>query len=118
MDQPTLAKNILTQTYLTQAVANSSSSVLTGNVQDTTLGISDLALNNLVNVFPNPVNSVLHINSNKDINQVKIYDITGKEVLIKSNSLQEIDVSQLYDGLYFLNIEIDNQNIVKKIIIN
>ncbi|GAA3646126.1 T9SS type A sorting domain-containing protein [Flavivirga jejuensis] len=91
----------------------------TGNVQDTTtLGLPDLALNDLVNVFPNPVNSILYIHSNKDITQVRIYDITGKEVLVRSNNLKEIDVSQLYKGLYFLNIKIDDYDITEKITIN
>ncbi|MFD1616459.1 T9SS C-terminal target domain-containing protein [Gelatiniphilus marinus] len=37
---------------------------LTGNVQDTTLGVNQLTVSNSIGIYPNPANNVLHIKPN------------------------------------------------------
>ena len=66
---------------------------------------------------PNPANSYISISgNNSSIDEVRIYDITGKEV-IKINLINnQIDISKLNSGMYLVNLIGDNLNVVKKLI--
>lgn len=71
----------------------------------------------LISVFPNPTAEILHIVSNELFDQGKIYSIEGK--LIKTVSEQEllskiISVSELTNGLYYLQIVSKGKNLVTK----
>jgi hypothetical protein len=57
-------------------------------------------------VYPNPTNDIVYIstNENSTVDKIVICDLTGKELLIKTNNLLEIDLSSLSSGLYFLKI--------------
>ncbi|MFH2143866.1 MAG: PKD domain-containing protein [Bacteroidota bacterium] len=77
-------------------------------------------------MFPNPVDDILNISLNPKYNgaiQIEIMDITGKIVLNPvisktiSNSLINIDLSSLDDGLYLIRILHDNLKSVDKLII-
>lgn len=57
--------------------------------------------------FNNPVNKVLRINSEIDINYIQIFDING--ILLKgyediNNSFMEIDLSDVAEGIYIMKI--------------
>lgn len=87
-----------------------------------TLGIDNnikTIQNNLV-VVPNPTNSICSIVVNQAPKNVELYSITGKyiytEITYQNGELQ-IDLSNLDNGVYLINI-INNQNerIVKKVI--
>ena len=74
-----------------------------------------------IEIFPNPVNSILHIYCKKkqDI-IIKIYNITGELLLQtkKSDTNIDIDFSQYSNGIYFLQIKTDKKIINKKLFIN
>lgn len=60
-----------------------------------------------INVYPNPTSGILNI-SNLDLIQVKnitIYNQLGQILLENKNSINQIDVSNLSEGLYILTIE-------------
>jgi 1,4-alpha-glucan branching enzyme len=73
--------------------------------QGVTLGTKDLVSNLDLVVYPNPVNSAFSIN--KDVSEIKIFDITGKLVktfrggFVKGN---QFDISNLSQSLYILKI--------------
>lgn len=78
---------------------------------------------NLV-VYPNPVSGVLNISADlisiANAN-VKIYDITGKQVyengnLFYNTNMAAIDISSLNSGVYMLKIETDNTDQTIKVI--
>jgi len=69
-------------------------------------------------LYPNPVNDVLHISYQESINSVQIFDMTGKQVLQVKNSTRTIDVSQLKASIYILKIMTDNGVLTKKLIKN
>lgn len=73
------------------------------------LNISEYYLENKFNIYPNPVIDVLQIrnNVNSPISAVKITDSTGRIILTEYNK-QEIDVSHLSNGIYFIEVESDN----------
>ena len=62
-------------------------------------------------VFPNPASSILYIESDKEINRVTLYNITGIPVLEKSDLCDlsvSTDVSRLNPGIYFIKIFLSN----------
>jgi polyhydroxybutyrate depolymerase len=78
-------------------------------------GINELKdLDLLVKVYPNPTNSILYIDSDKDV-KFKICDLLGKEILPETNS-KTIDVSHLQTGIYFLKLNCEGNYLVKKLI--
>jgi hypothetical protein len=78
--------------------------------------IGDLQ-NTQISIFPNPVNRILHVDSNEDIDLIYLIDINGQKIL-KENCSKEIDVSSLDNGLYYLISEIKDKKITKPIIVN
>jgi len=91
--------------------------LLTGDVQDTTLGIVELQLESLISIYPNPVKNILHINhSGYNLDNVSLYDVLGKSVMDAKTS-NTINVSKLKSGLYFVRIRIEDKQIIKKIVI-
>lgn len=71
-----------------------------------------------IKIYPNPVNEKLNIKplANHNNFNVSIYDITGRYIKEYINVNNSIDVSQLKNGVYMLNINLDNKRIIKKFI--
>lgn len=71
---------------------------------------------NQIIIYPNTTKHFFNIVSNSAINLVELFDNTGKKIL-SINQTNKIDVTNLASGIYFLNINFDNININRKIII-
>jgi hypothetical protein len=59
-------------------------------------------------VYPNPVSTILNIDTEADIKRLVVTDILGKEIIDKTNLVRgkhTIDVSSLSKGVYLLSIE-------------
>ena len=71
-----------------------------------------------VSVYPNPAASVININGLNDFAnlEVKVLNLQGQVVMILSNSL-EINVEDIEAGVYFLNINCDGTEIIKRIVV-
>lgn len=67
-----------------------------------------------VKIYPNPVRDVINISSDKSIQSVEIFDILGR--LIRTETKNNINVSQLSKGNYILKIKTSNQEIIEKFI--
>ena len=82
-----------------------------------TLSSSDFSQNNIeVGLYPNPVNDVLNIEIENNIQSIEIYNIQGQKVL--SSNQKQINVSDLATGMYMVRIQdIDNNIATKKIVI-
>lgn len=84
------------------------------------VSVEEFALNNLT-IYPNPASSVLNITGDLEVlvnADVRIFDITGKEVKKSTLNIQSnnasLDVSFLSSGMYLLNITKDgNQKTYK-----
>src|SRR5690606_37803798 len=73
-----------------------------------------------INIYPNPVSSVLNISANEPIKLVSVYNQLGQEVMASShfeNTLQ-LDMSGLPSSLYFVEITTDKSRESFKIIVN
>ena len=70
------------------------------------LGVEETALENIL-IYPNPVRDHLFIETEQNINSVTIRDIAGRIVFTKKNenkSINEIDLSSISNGIYFLTL--------------
>lgn len=73
------------------------------------------------NVFPNPANNIVNITNNENmaVQQVTIYDVTGKQLIIQSfngESDIQLNVESLSNGTYMLHIQSDSGTTLKKLI--
>ncbi|WP_040279455.1 T9SS type A sorting domain-containing protein [Psychroserpens damuponensis] len=87
------------------------------------LGIDDVYISEHVSIYPNPAKNNLNIltSSNLQLELATIYDVRGRLVVTKNlnttYTLNSIDVSQLQNGVYFIKINVENNTITKKFII-
>jgi len=74
---------------------------------------------NNIEIFPNPASDIITIKSDFEIVSLKVYNPTGQTLAEKviNNNIYKFDVSQLNPGIYFLQIEFEDEQILKKIII-
>jgi len=76
-----------------------------------------------MNIYPNPASDMITVIIDPSINPsltLKIYNITGslvKTELVKENQ-QQINVSDLNNGIYMVEIKSKNVTYKKKLIIN
>lgn len=97
---------------------STSNSVLTGDVQETTLGIGESELESQITIYPNPSNENINIKMNDIVEGLVIYDVRGKIVLSRYDNLDQINISGFHAGLYLIKIKFENHIVTKKIIIN
>lgn len=68
-------------------------------------------------VYPNPVASILTVESSQSIDKLEIYNVLGKRVGMISDS-NSMDMSELNSGIYMLKIfsgnKVSSQKIIKK----
>jgi hypothetical protein len=76
-----------------------------------TVGINNQNINRIT-VYPVPAKSQLHIEGQYDY--LRIFDLLGKVVLC-STYLESINVNNLNDGMYLLEIGYSNEKYYKKI---
>ncbi len=74
-----------------------------------------------VSIYPNPANTLLHIDFDKSVNSegisIKIYSATGSLVdeLTTSGSTVERSIQNLSDGLYFIKISGNDLNVIRRL---
>jgi PKD repeat protein len=83
----------------------------------------DNALSNAVSVYPNPAKNIVYIKieTGYQIEKIKLFDINGKLILDESINdhveLIPINISELNNGTYMLNINSQNKSAFKKLTI-
>ncbi len=72
--------------------------------------------NNIINIYPNPSQGLFYVNSNENQLEYTILDTNGKIILnqIALNN-EPIDLRNMPQGLYFINLASENAVINKKI---
>lgn len=72
----------------------------------------------LLSVFPNPTTGMLHVRCAEPIQQIVIYDLSGRQVMrFQGQAKQGISVSSLTNGVYFIRfLTTDNRSSVSKFI--
>ncbi|MCD4833209.1 MAG: T9SS type A sorting domain-containing protein, partial [Bacteroidales bacterium] len=73
---------------------------------------------NLLNIYPNPTNGIIHIEA-KNIQAIEIIDMTGKVVkqLQETSNKMQIDLSKIHKGIYLIKVKTEKGIVTKKIIL-
>jgi len=82
-------------------------------------GVIEIADNSILSIFPNPNNGKFVVSVEAKHSQIEIYNALGEKVFSKAivKAKNEIDISQMPAGIYFLKIVAqDGSSQVKKII--
>ena len=77
------------------------------------IGVQENNETEALQLYPNPVGNTLHIEGNVNGDQVSIYDLTGRKVY-QGDYQNEISVSNLNDGLYFLSITTNEGQVINQ----
>lgn len=82
------------------------------------LGNSDFEFNNYFTLSPVPTKDTLSLESNQDItvSSISIYNTLGQLILVETNPSNQIDVSNLKTGNYFIKVITDKGSSVGKFI--
>ena len=70
------------------------------------LSSNEFNINTNISIFPNPFTSILNISAKENIQNIIIYDISGKMIksyAIDANQIQ-LDLNSLSKGFYFVKI--------------
>jgi len=79
------------------------------------LSVTENIIDDLL-LYPNPTKGVIYLSKNIEINY-GIYNSIGQKV-IEGVTSDEINISQLANGMYYIKIEVENQTTNRKIIKN
>jgi len=87
---------------------------------DDETGIDDntAALSAIVNIFPNPTENQLYIQTDATIQQIDIFNINGQQINTTPLYDAILSVGHLAGGLYLLRITTENGVVMKKFIKN
>jgi len=94
-----------------------------GNYNDFTISVSNttsiewIVLDDDKTIYPNPVSFELNI-SNRDVNEINIFNLNGKLLLSEKNPSQKINVSEIPKGSYFIEFIYGGNVVYKKFIKN
>lgn len=84
-----------------------------------TVNVTDESLEEYANrfeIYPNPAENYLNIDTNENINEVNIYNVIGVKVYSEQNFNGTIDLSEFNDGVYFIRINTEKGDITKRFI--
>ena len=81
------------------------------------LGVVDLSDNTFM-IYPNPVQNTLNVSAGVSVDQVSIFDLTGREVLraAPNASAFSLDVANLNKGLYLVSLKAGDQEMTTKLV--
>jgi hypothetical protein len=74
---------------------------------------------NNIKIYPNPNNGSFNVkvSDNSEIKSLKIYDLSGRKVLEKIVNNNNISIPNAQNGMYFIEIQLDEDTVFEKIII-
>ena len=80
------------------------------------VGISDLDLDDVVKIYPNPATTHIQIETNFPIESIEIYNYCGSVVKFSSDLIHEnkLSLANLPSGIYTIKISISSKIFIKK----
>ncbi len=97
----------------------SNNMVLLKLIENPALGVPENKPERTIDIFPNPNNGVFTILVPKENTELSIYDTSGKiiyKTTVQNAELFNMDIQNVINGIYFLNIKSKQFNITKKVI--
>ena len=77
-------------------------------------GVEELASS--FNIYPNPVNDKLYIETEVEIERVVVYDVYGRQQSTDNGQQSFIDVADLNSGVYFVKVVTNEGEVVKRFV--
>ena len=86
-------------------------------IQDGITGINEINKINMISIYPNPTSGIVTISSSQAIENINVFDITGKLVYNQTKTdkhiYTEIDLSGLANGVYLIQTQTANGELSK-----
>jgi hypothetical protein len=81
--------------------------------------VGDNYINSVFRIYPNPANKTISISvsSVAEIDEINVYNQMGESLLHYSDVSEDVDISELENGIYILEIISEGQKVRKKLII-
>jgi hypothetical protein len=73
------------------------------------------------NIFPNPAQNNCSISSNKSIERIRVYDLSGRkveDVFVNGKVRFELNTSNFSSGIFHVEIQTEENTEVKKLIVS
>lgn len=84
------------------------------------VGLRELLDTSVLNIYPNPSKGIFNVETTSKSNTIislSVYNLLGEKLLFSITNLNEINLTKLSNGLYYLKIEIEkNTYIIKKLL--
>ncbi len=92
----------------------------TGFSKDCSLGIVENTKSDAILFFPNPVGNTLTISTQNNIfvDSIRVFDVLGREMFETVENVSTLDMSHLNDGIYLVNVQLNGETVIKKIVKN
>ncbi|MCB0537652.1 MAG: T9SS type A sorting domain-containing protein [Bacteroidetes bacterium] len=103
-------------TYTCQAENSGCTGTSNSLVVDLGTGIKDISLNGL-SVYPNPANDIVNIKVNEALTAIVLFDLTGKVVKAFDANNMQLNVADIQQGIYFLELKNNEKRSVVKLAI-
>ncbi|MBA4239979.1 MAG: hypothetical protein C0448_04605 [Sphingobacteriaceae bacterium] len=111
---------ILTPTNCTSSAAAMDTIISSNYRSSQDVGIIEQESNYIIDIYPNPTDHKVFIQTKELSKSISIIDITGKEILTlkPKNTLEYIEFENLSAGIYFIRITSNNKIYYRKIVLN
>jgi len=77
-------------------------------------GIESLSLQDELKIYPNPAKNMLNLQVFEMIEDLKIWSVTGTLVLQKTKPEKQLDISNLKNGIYIMQVQTSNERMAGK----
>lgn len=80
--------------------------------------VDESNVSNYLTIYPNPVNNILRISTDHDLfgGIVQVSNLSGRKLIFKEDTVNEINVNGLNPGIYILKIQTPKLQLVKRFI--
>ncbi len=80
-----------------------------------TMAVGEVANKAKIQVYPNPVNDVLTVSSDKKVSNISVYNVGG-QLIQQANNANVINLAKLSSGVYFVKTVVEGKTEITKVI--
>jgi hypothetical protein len=81
------------------------------------LSLDELNQAILFSVYPNPSHDIIYIRTIESIQEINIYSLSGQQVIHQLGAYKQINISELSEGLYLIELVNKNKRSYQKILV-
>jgi hypothetical protein len=68
-----------------------------------------------IRIYPNPGNSIIHIQSPISIKSIKLFDMSGKQIFeTEGDAIESADPGTISNGIYYIELRDENNRIYRQ----